>query len=61
MRIIYAWAKNAPPTILPDQVGFKIGPEAGVTHLILQVHYAHALEEGVTDHSGFKIHITPTE
>jgi hypothetical protein len=61
MRIIYAWAKNAAPTVLPKDVGFRIGPESGIKNLILQVHYAHPLPEGTKDTSGFKIHVTSEE
>jgi peptidylamidoglycolate lyase len=35
-KILFAWAKDAPPTILPDDVGFKIG-ESSKEHLVLQV------------------------
>jgi len=61
MRIIYAWAKNAPPTVLPKDVGFRIGVESNIKNLVLQVHYAHPLPEGTQDHSGFKVFVTPEE
>lgn len=61
MRIVYAWAKNAAPTVLPNDVAFRIGPEAGIKNLVLQVHYAHPLPEGTQDTSGFRVHITPEE
>ena len=38
-KILFAWAKDAPPTILPDDVGFKIG-ESSREHLVLQVRYS---------------------
>ena len=38
--IMFAWAKNAPPTTLPSGVSFTLDP--GVKrYLVLQVHYAH--------------------
>ena len=40
-KIIYAWAKDAPPTKIPDNVGFKVGK--GHSYIVLQVHYAHPL------------------
>ncbi|CAG7657333.1 unnamed protein product [Allacma fusca] len=61
MRIIYAWAKNAPPTELPPDVGLRIGPESNIKNIVLQVHYAHPLPEGTTDHSGFKLHVSQEE
>jgi len=42
--IMFAWAKNAPPTTLPTDVGFKVDP-AQHRYLVLQVHYAHALPD----------------
>ena len=40
---MFAWAKDAPPTSLPPDVGFKIDPKDGF--LVLQVHYAHRLQD----------------
>ena len=34
---MYAWAKNAPATKLPEDVGFKIGGNTGHKYLVLQV------------------------
>ena len=40
-QIIYAWAKNAPQLILPEDVGFKVGGRGSqIKYLVLQVHYA---------------------
>ena len=39
-KIMYAWAKDAPPTVLPAGVGFKLDAEQD-EYLVLQVHYAH--------------------
>ncbi|ODN03814.1 Peptidyl-glycine alpha-amidating monooxygenase B [Orchesella cincta] len=61
MRIIYAWAKNAPPTVLPKDVGFRIGAESNIKYLVLQVHYAHPLPVGSTDRSGFSLHVNSEE
>jgi len=61
MRIIYAWAKNAPPTILPTDTGFRIGPESNISYLVLQVHYAHPLPAGTQDESGFKVFVSNQE
>ncbi|NWR37007.1 AMD monooxygenase, partial [Tachuris rubrigastra] len=38
-NILYAWARNAPPTRLPKGVGFRVGGEAGGRYFVLQVHY----------------------
>uniref|UniRef100_A0A8C9VKA8 Peptidylglycine alpha-amidating monooxygenase n=1 Tax=Scleropages formosus TaxID=113540 RepID=A0A8C9VKA8_SCLFO len=38
-KIIYAWARNAPPTKLPKDVGFKVGGDTTITHFVLQIHY----------------------
>uniref|UniRef100_A0A674K382 Peptidylglycine alpha-amidating monooxygenase n=1 Tax=Terrapene triunguis TaxID=2587831 RepID=A0A674K382_9SAUR len=38
-NILYAWARNAPPTRLPKGVGFKVGGETGSKYFVLQVHY----------------------
>jgi len=46
--IMFAWAKNAPPTVLPKDVAFKINPEQ-TRYLVLQVHYVHPIEEA--DHT----------
>ncbi|KAM8873148.1 peptidyl-glycine alpha-amidating monooxygenase B isoform 3-T3 [Synchiropus picturatus] len=37
--IMYAWARNAPPTKLPKDVGFKVGRNSGITYFVLQMHY----------------------
>ncbi|KAK4321848.1 hypothetical protein Pmani_007385 [Petrolisthes manimaculis] len=57
-RIMYAWAKNAPPTALPDQVGFRVGGRTGINYLTMQIHYALPLEDGVKDMSGLKMEVT---
>ncbi|KAG0719757.1 Peptidyl-glycine alpha-amidating monooxygenase [Chionoecetes opilio] len=57
-RIMYAWAKNAPTTSLPPDVGFRISGQTGIRFLTLQIHYAKALPEGVEDHSGLQMELT---
>uniref|UniRef100_A0AAX7V570 Peptidylglycine alpha-amidating monooxygenase n=1 Tax=Astatotilapia calliptera TaxID=8154 RepID=A0AAX7V570_ASTCA len=37
--IMYAWARNAPPTKLPKDVGFKVGRSSGMSYFVLQIHY----------------------
>ena len=54
-KILFAWAKDAPPTVLPDDVGFKIGATSR-EHLVLQVHYSHPLPE--PDDTGLDLLIT---
>lgn len=41
IKIIYAWARDAPKLELPDGVGFKVGKTSPIKYIILQVHYAH--------------------
>ncbi|XP_066506634.1 peptidyl-glycine alpha-amidating monooxygenase B isoform X3 [Hoplias malabaricus] len=38
-KIMYAWARNAPPTKLPRDVGFKVGAKTKITYFVLQIHY----------------------
>uniref|UniRef100_A0AAY5EK14 Peptidylglycine alpha-amidating monooxygenase n=1 Tax=Electrophorus electricus TaxID=8005 RepID=A0AAY5EK14_ELEEL len=38
-KIMYAWARNAPPTNLPKDVGFKVGGDTQITYFVLQLHY----------------------
>uniref|UniRef100_A0A663MUX7 Peptidylglycine alpha-amidating monooxygenase n=1 Tax=Athene cunicularia TaxID=194338 RepID=A0A663MUX7_ATHCN len=38
-NILYAWARNAPPTQLPKGVGFRVGGQTGGRFFVLQVHY----------------------
>ncbi|XP_054720127.1 peptidylglycine alpha-hydroxylating monooxygenase-like [Uloborus diversus] len=58
MSIMYGWAKNAPPMELPKDVGFLIGGNSSIRYLVLQIHYARPLPDGVTDNSGLKLHLT---
>lgn len=50
--IMFAWAKNAPATSLPQGVSFTVNPKVA-RYLVLQIHYAHPLEE--KDHTGLSL------
>jgi len=39
-QVIYAWARDAPPLNLPEDVAFKVGGKTEIQYLVLQVHYA---------------------
>ena len=39
---MYAWAKNAPPTFLPEKVAFKIASDE---FIVMQIHYANAFQD----------------
>ncbi|XP_041089175.1 peptidyl-glycine alpha-amidating monooxygenase isoform X2 [Polyodon spathula] len=59
-NILYAWARNAPPTKLPRGVGFKVGSDAGITHFVLQIHYGDvaAFRDNHKDCSGVSLKMT---
>uniref|UniRef100_A0AAY4BXL7 Peptidylglycine alpha-amidating monooxygenase n=1 Tax=Denticeps clupeoides TaxID=299321 RepID=A0AAY4BXL7_9TELE len=59
-KIMYAWARNAPPTKLPRDVGFKVGGDTGITHFVLQIHYGdvHAFRDHHRDCSGLTLRMT---
>ncbi|XP_069819072.1 peptidyl-glycine alpha-amidating monooxygenase isoform X4 [Dendropsophus ebraccatus] len=59
--IMYAWARNAPPTKLPKGVGFKVGGSSGIKYFVLQVHYgdAKAFQDKHKDCTGVTVQITP--
>lgn len=59
-QIIYAWARDAPPLQLPQDVAFQVGGESRIQYLVLQVHYADvsAFEAGHTDSSGVVLRYT---
>jgi len=48
-KIMFAWAKHAQPTELPDDVGFSLHPD---DYLVLQVHYAKPQQN---DYSGLAV------
>uniref|UniRef100_A0A8C8S3Q6 Peptidylglycine alpha-amidating monooxygenase n=1 Tax=Pelusios castaneus TaxID=367368 RepID=A0A8C8S3Q6_9SAUR len=59
-NILYAWARNAPPTKLPKGVGFQVGGETGSKYFVLQVHYGDvsAFKDKHKDCSGVTLHLT---
>merc|ERR1719209_2193917 len=50
--IMFAWAKNAPPTTLPQGVSFLVDPSQR-RYLVLQIHYAKPLPD--PDHTGLSL------
>ncbi|KAJ8287329.1 hypothetical protein GJAV_G00050290 [Gymnothorax javanicus] len=59
-KIIYAWARNAPPTKLPRDVGFKVGGDSRITYFVLQIHYGDiaAFRDHHRDCSGLTLRMT---
>ncbi|XP_069481564.1 peptidyl-glycine alpha-amidating monooxygenase isoform X4 [Ambystoma mexicanum] len=59
-NILYAWAKNAPPTKLPEGVGFKVGGASGSKYFVLQVHYGDvgAFKDNHKDCTGVTLQLT---
>ncbi|KAK3593802.1 hypothetical protein CHS0354_014344 [Potamilus streckersoni] len=58
-QIIFAWAKNAPPLKMPKDVGLHIGKEAGISYIVVQIHYVHKFEENAQpDYSGIRLYVT---
>ncbi|KAM6222733.1 peptidyl-glycine alpha-amidating monooxygenase isoform 3-T3 [Rhynchocyon petersi] len=59
-NILYAWARNAPPTRLPKGVGFRVGGDSGSKYFVLQVHYGDisAFRDNHKDCSGVSLHLT---
>ncbi|XP_071965745.1 peptidyl-glycine alpha-amidating monooxygenase B-like [Antedon mediterranea] len=59
-KIIFAWARNAPSPDIPADVGFRIGREANVNFLVLQIHYGHIepFQDGSVDNSGLTLVMT---
>ncbi|KAM4807962.1 peptidyl-glycine alpha-amidating monooxygenase isoform 2-T3 [Rhinophrynus dorsalis] len=59
--IMYAWARNAPPTKLPEGVGFRVGGKSGSKYFVLQVHYGNikAFQDKHKDCTGVTVQITP--
>ncbi|CAI2320300.1 unnamed protein product [Caenorhabditis sp. 36 PRJEB53466] len=57
--ILYAWARNAPNLVLPNDVAFSVGHEQdGIKYFVLQVHYAQPFAGEVHDFSGVTLHIS---
>ena len=38
---MFAWARDGPPTKIPNGVGFKVGSE--YPYIVIQIHYMHPL------------------
>ncbi|CAJ0593262.1 unnamed protein product [Cylicocyclus nassatus] len=58
-RVLYAWARNAQPLYLPNNVAFSVGHEDdSVKYFVMQVHYAKPFVGDVIDYSGVTIHMT---
>lgn len=58
--IMYAWARNAPPTKLPKDVGFKVGGHSDMSYFVLQMHYGDvsAFRDHHKDCSGLSLTMT---
>ncbi|GAA6227220.1 peptidyl-glycine alpha-amidating monooxygenase isoform X3 [Lates japonicus] len=58
--IMYAWARNAPPTKLPKDVGFKVGKSSGMSYFVLQIHYGDvsSFRDHHRDCSGLTLRMT---
>ncbi|XP_029921092.1 peptidyl-glycine alpha-amidating monooxygenase isoform X2 [Myripristis murdjan] len=58
--ILYAWARNAPPTKLPTDVGFRVGGNSRVSYFVLQIHYGdvNAFRDHHRDCSGLTLRMT---
>ncbi|XP_067340274.1 peptidyl-glycine alpha-amidating monooxygenase B isoform X1 [Channa argus] len=58
--IMYAWARNAPRTKLPKDVGFKVGRNSGMSYFVLQIHYGDvsAFRDHHKDCSGLTLQMT---
>ncbi|XP_066258953.1 peptidylglycine alpha-hydroxylating monooxygenase [Euwallacea similis] len=60
-HVIYAWARNAKPLKLPDDVGFLVGKDTPIKYLVLQIHYTKKFPDGQTDNSGLFLLYTQQE
>ncbi|KAM9456628.1 peptidyl-glycine alpha-amidating monooxygenase B isoform 2-T4 [Clarias gariepinus] len=59
-KIMYAWARNAPPTKLPKDVGFRVGGNSRITYFVLQIHYGdvYNFKDHHKDCSGLTLRMT---
>lgn len=59
-KIMYAWARNAPPTKLPKDVGFKVGGDTRINYFVLQIHYGdiNNFKDHHRDCSGLTLRMT---
>nr|KAI8727076.1 alpha-amidating enzyme precursor 2 [Biomphalaria glabrata] len=56
---MFAWAKNAPPTVMPKGVGLRVGSKTSIQTIVVQVHYAKVFKDSEPeDHSGLKFYTT---
>ncbi|KAM9306556.1 peptidyl-glycine alpha-amidating monooxygenase B [Pholidichthys leucotaenia] len=58
--IMYAWARNALPTKLPKDVGFKVSRNSTLSYFVLQIHYGDvsAFRDHHKDCSGLTLRMT---
>lgn len=60
-KVMYAWARNAAPLELPEDVGFHIGNNTDVKYLSMQVHYATMFADADRkDYTGVQLTVTKT-
>jgi hypothetical protein len=60
---LYSWAPGLLPLILPENVGYEIGPTSsdGLQSFRLQIHYNNpGLVENVTDNGGLRVYYSQT-
>ena len=57
-EIVYAWAKNADPMVMPEGVSFEMD-RTRRKFFVLQVHYVNELPD--KDYTGLKISYTEKE
>ncbi|CAF0797530.1 unnamed protein product [Adineta steineri] len=53
--IIHGWSKNAPPFILPKDVGFAVGRNTPYKYIVVNIHYFSLLKN---DYSGNQLILT---
>ncbi|XP_052796467.1 peptidylglycine alpha-hydroxylating monooxygenase-like [Mya arenaria] len=57
-QILWAWAMDAEGKAFPPDVGFRVGGDTGINHVVIQIHYTHASKPNETDTSGVTIQFT---
>ena len=57
-KILYAWANNAEGLQLPEGVGYRVGQDAGIRHLVVQLHFGNPNRS--SDTSGLTVSLTKT-
>ena len=53
--ILFAWGRNAPALVLPDDVAFKVGPETSFKYIVVNIHY---LKKVNNDRSGLALSVS---